>query len=83
MSIKLIYSVRDSKAGIFFPPFLQLSESEAIRNFTDVANQKDKGIGLHPEDYCLFYMGTFDDNTGEFCLVSPSSIALASTLVHV
>lgn len=62
MILKL-FSVYDSKAEAFLPPFFQQSTNSSIRAFTDLVNSKDHAFGLHPEDYTLFELGSWNDST--------------------
>lgn len=64
--IQQAFSIFDTAAGVYSPPFFQITKGLAIRIFTDTANDKTNAIGLHPNDYTLFAVGTFDDNTGMF-----------------
>lgn len=59
-----IYSVFDTKAGTYTPPFFQHAEPMAIRTFGDCCNDITHTFGKHPEDYTLFCLGTYDDLTG-------------------
>lgn len=58
-------AVFDNKVKAFMPPFFQVNEAVAKRSFGDVANNYETAIGRNPDDYCLYVIGTFDDNTGE------------------
>ena len=69
--IHCLFSVYDSKVGAFMTPFFMRSKNEAIRSFTDIVNDGKSSIGMHPEDFCLFYHGTFSDEEGDF--VSPTA----------
>lgn len=60
-----IYSIRDSKGEIYNPPFFNKTHGEAERNFRDLANDKQTTVGRHPEDYDLYYIGEYDDQTGK------------------
>ena len=77
MNIK-IFSIYDSKADCFIPPFFMHEQGMAIRAFTDCANSDDHQFSRHPEDYTLFFLGDFDDATGKITtLVTPKSLGLA------
>lgn len=79
---KLIYSVYDSKIGAYGQIFLQLSEGEALRSFTDIVNDPQSAFNRHPEDYCLFEIGTWDYTEGKIsCHNTPKSIIKASTVL--
>ena len=58
------YTVFDVAAGVYDRPFFAHSDKVALRSFADIAVNKDHPIGQHPEDYSLFAIGEYDDNTG-------------------
>ena len=60
-----IFTVYDQKARYHLKPFLMQTKEEAIRAFTDAANDQSVDIGRHPEDYTLMEIGGFDDATAE------------------
>jgi len=62
MIVKM-FTVYDSKAELYLPPFYNQTTGQAVRAFGDTCNQKDHPFNKHPEDYTLFELGTFDDNT--------------------
>ncbi|AXL15427.1 nonstructural protein [Microviridae sp.] len=64
--IHLQFSIYDTKAGAYLPPFILPREEMAIRTFGDCINAKDHQFSLHPEDYTLFRLGTWDDDTARF-----------------
>lgn len=59
-----VYAIRDSKAEMFHAPFLQKAKGEAERTFTQIANDPETSVGRFPDDYDLYYIGKFDDNSG-------------------
>lgn len=75
-----LYTILDSKAGIYFAPFTARQHGEAMRSFSDSANGQD-GIGAHPEDYNLYHIGYFDSETGEIEVVPSESLGKAIDLV--
>jgi len=60
-----IVSVYDVKADTYATPVFVPSQLVAQRSFSDVVNHKDSPINKHPEDYRLFMLGFFDDESGE------------------
>lgn len=68
MNQQLIFTVYDSKAETFLPPFFVPSKGIAIRAFEDCINSKDHHFGKHPADYTLFFLGEFDTDVGKFML---------------
>lgn len=59
-----IFSIRDAKAECFNQPFFQKTHGEAERNFTQLVKDQKSMIAQFPEDYDLYYLGTYDDQTG-------------------
>lgn len=73
-----IFCVYDSKIGAFNNPFFQRSTGEALRSFGDAVN-KEENFRRHSEDYVLFELGSFDDQTAAFDLYdAPKSLGMAS-----
>lgn len=73
-----IYSIRDSKGEVFNNPFLKLTHGEAERDFTQVVRDPKTTINAFPEDYDLWYLGTFDNVTGRFeTLETPQHVTKA------
>lgn len=77
-----VFSVFDSKAAFFGTPFFEQREASAIRGFQDAVNSNDpaNGFARHPEDYSLFLLAEFDNDTGQFDLVKPQNLVTASAL---
>jgi len=62
--IKRLYSIRDQKAEIFGPIIAFLKDGEAIRVLDQTVNSKDNQISRNPEDFRLFYIGEFHEESG-------------------
>lgn len=60
-----IYSIRDAKAEIFNAPFYKNTHGEAERDFSMLVNEEKSKINKFPEDYDLYHLGSFDDQTGK------------------
>ena len=68
-----IFAIHDSKAQAHFPPFYLPTKAMAVRAFADMANDPTNNVGKHPEDYTLFHIGEYDDNTGVIEPLSPTT----------
>lgn len=77
-----IYTVLDSKSGAYSPPFFMQKDGMALRTFSDLANDRKTSVGVHPEDYSLYRIGTFDDNTALVTSCKPSPLSNAVSLVQ-
>lgn len=64
MDIKL-YAVLDTKTQRFMVPWYLHSDVEATRHFTNLVNQDNSQISLNPNDYELYALGVWNDETGE------------------
>jgi hypothetical protein len=61
-----VFSIRDVKADTFGRPFFSHNSDTAKRVFGDEVNRPDpeNPLNQHPEDYSLYEIGMFYDNTG-------------------
>jgi len=80
--IQFIYSVHDSKALAYLPPFFMHNKNMAIRSFQDAVQDDGSSFHRHPEDYSLWELGEFDDNTGEIIYHTPHK-ALGTGLDYI
>lgn len=80
-----VLSVHDRAADVFATPTFHLSVGSAIRAFTDEINRDDPGNILfkHSEDFDLYDMGTFLDNTGMFEVGIPRLIAVGKDVSFI
>lgn len=82
--MKYIYAVKDLAVEAFGTPFFLNSKGEALRSFTDEANNKDSNsaIGRHPEDYVLYELGVYDPQDGSIAPhEKPEHVARAKDLI--
>lgn len=82
MAIKKIVAVRDRALDAFGQPFFIPSNGAAIRSFQDEINNKDSELYKHPDDYDLYELGEYDDNTGTLAQgpEHPRQIAIGKNL---
>lgn len=66
----VLCTVKDRAADAYGRPMFVPSVGVAIRSFSDEVNRKDPDNQLfnHPDDFDLYELGEFDDNTGLFDL---------------
>ena len=60
-----IYSIRDAKSEVYNTPFYQKTHGEALRSFMEVSTDKQSQVSKYPEDFDLYHLGEYDDNTGQ------------------
>lgn len=61
----IIFTVYDTKAEVYLPPFCVPTLGIATRAFTDCINSDTHTFGQHPSDYTLFQLGVFSDHDGQ------------------
>ncbi len=58
-----LYTIYDAKTHAYDRIMSAQADGEALRIFKDLAVSADHPIGQHPEDYSLFRIGTYDNQT--------------------
>lgn len=68
MGQRWIVAIFDSALQAFGQPVFVQAVAAGVRSFTDEVNQAREGNQLHdhPEDFDLWQLGTFDDESGVF-----------------
>jgi len=59
------YSVYDAKVQLYTKPFFLRTKGEALRSWIDTANDPESEIYVHAEDYTLFELGEYDEESGQ------------------
>ena len=75
-----VFSVFDSKLQVFNTPFFSRSVADATRSFSDLVRDSRTTVGQHPEDFFLYEIGLYSDETGEIDGSTPTQVAAASVL---
>jgi hypothetical protein len=67
---QIICTVKDRAADAYGRPMFVPSAGVALRSFSDEINRNNAENQLynHPDDFDLYELGEFDDNTGLFSL---------------
>lgn len=76
---RAVCAVFDSAIASYGQPFFVPHVGAALRSFVDEVNRKaqDNQLNAHPEDFVLFHLAYFDDETGEFMSTERGVVALA------
>lgn len=75
-----LFSFKDVKTGKFLPPFFANSDDEAKRQCSSIVNFSNSLICKFPEDYQLYFIGTFAEDTGIIVSVTPEIVCDCSSL---
>lgn len=72
-----VYTVFDSASQCYMQPFFSQAPGLARRMFTDSVNDSNHPFNKHPDDYTLFHIGFYDDQTGLIEPCTPASLGNA------
>lgn len=64
--IVCVFSVYDKKAEAYMSPFTFNVQGQALRAFADSVNDGESMFCRHPDDFDLYELGKFDQESGEF-----------------
>jgi len=70
-----LYSVYDEKALCYGIPTSFPTDGIALRSFSEVAQDPDTQIHKYPSDFKLYFIGTFDEMTGQLDTCVPVYLA--------
>lgn len=70
-----VFSIFDKAANIFNNPFFAPTEVHATRSFAIEVNRNEQSaIAFAPQDFSLYRIGSFDDQTGNLIPETPALI---------
>lgn len=77
----IVVSVRDSALDAFMRPFFVPTTAMAVRSFQDEVKRPESEMGKHRDDYALFEIASFDEESGRFDnLPSPRQLIRGSDI---
>lgn len=76
---KTIFSLHDIKAKAFTLPFFMDQKGQALRALDGIVNDENTQVHKYPEDFKLYKLGTFDDNSGLVCSLSTPEFLVDAT----
>lgn len=74
--IFFVYAIQDAKAEAFMNPFFKPTRAMAQRDFELACQDPNSLMSKTPQDFQLFELGQFDDDTGE---LKPTMVTLVAT----
>lgn len=66
-----IFTIFDSKAKAYMQPFFSKNKATALRELQSAVDNPEHGFHTHAEDYGLFHIGEYDENTGKIDAIPP------------
>ena len=82
MTIQVVCAVFDQCVSAYAKPFFVPTDRAAVRSFVDEVRRQspENLLFVHPEDYSLYKLATYDEDTGRFvCLEPPELLARAAS----
>lgn len=76
-----IYAIYDVKST-FTAPTIDFSDATAMRNFCHVIKNSSDVMHSHPQDFSLWKVGEFDNETGFVSSVSPHELIMEGVNVE-
>lgn len=77
-----VFTVLDTAAKRYLEPFMASTVEVAIRMFRQLVNKEGHQFAMYSEDYVLFHVGQFDQESGMlFGFSAPHSLGVAITFV--
>lgn len=59
-------AIRDSAVDAFMRPFFVPTTAFAVRSLSQELKNAESPMAVSPQDYALFELGSFDEETGRF-----------------
>lgn len=83
--IYIVAAIHDRCGQVYAQPFFSPTIETAIRSFRMLINDEQGGLPhTNPDDFSLFHLGSFDDQSGRFSPTSsdlPNLLALARDMI--
>lgn len=77
-----VFCVYDCKVESYGSPFFYKTKGDALRSFSEVANDTKTQIGKYPADFTLFELGDYFEENAKFSIhATPIAIAVAVEFV--
>jgi len=73
MIMMRLFAIRDEKAKAFTALVTDRNSAQAERNFKTAVKNPETDYAKYPEDFTLYEMGTYDQDTGQ---ITPHSSPL-------
>ena len=77
-----VYSVYDEAAEAYGVPFFMVNDKTAERAFFQLVNDPQSTVFRSPQDFSLYFIGTFHDHNAQLVPDTPVLIGRAPSYVH-
>jgi len=66
-----LFSIYDGKIRSFMRPFLDAHTGSALRSFEEACKEPSSPFAKFPQDFVMYEIGTFNEESGEVISYSP------------
>lgn len=77
------YAILDAKISDFHMAIFDIEHGGAMRQFSDAVNDEKTKWNRHPEDYSLWFVGTFDTTKGMLEGTIPQNLVNATAVMSL
>lgn len=77
-----VYSIRDNLTGFLTPTF-DVNDASAVRNFQHAMRNPQSLLNSHAQDYDLYRIGVFDQDTGSIESIVPVMVCAGASCKEV
>lgn len=77
-----LYAIRDNKADFFLPILEASNDMHAERIVADTIARGQMELAQHPQDYDLFCLGEYDNQSGEIQSDLPQHVTSITALME-
>nr|UXQ88001.1 MAG: nonstructural protein [Microvirus sp.] len=78
-----IFTIRDSKANAYLTPFFSPTSAVAIRSCLSAMQEEGHQFRVHVEDFSLYRIGSYDDDTGRITADDPEIVSNLVDLIPI
>lgn len=78
--IHKMYTMFDTKAGVFSKPFFSISDGVAKRAIFEAAQEGRADFARYPHDFMCYRIGEFDDNEADVRTHAPAGLGLVAQI---
>ncbi len=76
-----MFAVFDSKAESYGTPMFVSTKGLALRGFADACADPSSALAMHPADYVLYEVGSYEPNSGKLTDITPAVFVVAASSV--
>lgn len=77
----LAFAIFDEKSATYGNPFFTNAVGVASRNLQEAVHNRETMISRYPEDFALYHLGYFDNESGHMDASQPELVVRASSFL--